>query len=94
MEEHSLSSSLNILEKDYDDSIRNKADLDERVFINEEDHLLGLESLSGGAANVTGIKVCFIFEKAYSPLLVFFLCSSHLSNNVFYSVLSRGNLIQ
>ena len=71
MEEQSLSSSLNILEKDYDDSIRNKADLDERVFINEEDHLLGLESLSGGAANVTGIKVCFIFEKAYSPLLVF-----------------------
>ena len=73
MEEHSLSSSLNILEKDYDDSIRNKADLDERVFINEEDRLLGLESLSGGAANVTSIKVCFIFEKAYSPLLVFML---------------------
>ncbi|XWS65452.1 hypothetical protein CRYUN_Cryun05aG0113800 [Craigia yunnanensis] len=56
MEEQSLSSSLNILEKDYDDAIRNKGDLDERVFINEEDSLLGLGSLSGGAANVTGIK--------------------------------------
>ncbi|XWS57044.1 hypothetical protein CRYUN_Cryun09bG0137700 [Craigia yunnanensis] len=56
MEDPSLSSSLNILEKDYDDATRNKGDLDERVFINEEDSLLGLGSLSGGAVNVTGIK--------------------------------------
>ena len=71
MEEQSLSSSLSILEKDYDDAIHNKGDLDDRVFINDEDSLLGSGSLSGGAVNVTGIKVCFIFEKAYSPLLVF-----------------------
>ncbi|XVF00180.1 hypothetical protein REPUB_Repub03eG0262900 [Reevesia pubescens] len=56
MEEQSLSSSLNILEKDYDDAIRFKGDLDERVFINEEDSFLGLGSLSGGTVNVTGIK--------------------------------------
>ncbi|GMI86207.1 RETINOBLASTOMA-RELATED, RETINOBLASTOMA 1, RETINOBLASTOMA-RELATED PROTEIN 1 [Hibiscus trionum] len=56
MEEQSLSSNLNILEKDYDDAICNKGDLDERVFVNEEDSLLGLGSLSGGAMNVTGIK--------------------------------------
>ncbi|XP_022746054.1 retinoblastoma-related protein-like isoform X2 [Durio zibethinus] len=56
MEERSLSSSLSILEKDYDDAIYNKGDLDERVFINEEDSLLGLGSLSGGAVNVTGTK--------------------------------------
>ncbi|KAG8501834.1 hypothetical protein CXB51_004110 [Gossypium anomalum] len=56
MEEKSLSSSLNILEKDYDDAICNKGDLDERVFVNDEDSLLGLGSFSGGAMNVTGIK--------------------------------------
>ncbi|XP_007010834.2 PREDICTED: retinoblastoma-related protein [Theobroma cacao] len=56
MDEQSLSSSLNILEKDYDDAIRNKGELDERVFINEEDSFLGSGSLFGGAGNVTGIK--------------------------------------
>ncbi|XWS08249.1 hypothetical protein CRYUN_Cryun41cG0063500 [Craigia yunnanensis] len=65
MEEQSLSSSLNILEKDYDDAIHNKGDLDERVFINEEDSLLGSGSLSGGAVNVTGIKRKF--ESIASP---------------------------
>ncbi|MBA0665708.1 hypothetical protein Goklo_002192, partial [Gossypium klotzschianum] len=56
MEEKSLSSSLNMLEKDYDNAICNKGDLDERVFVNDEDSLLGLGSFSGGAMNVTGIK--------------------------------------
>ncbi|KAG4203407.1 hypothetical protein ERO13_A05G399400v2 [Gossypium hirsutum] len=56
MEEQSLSSSLKILEKDYDDAICNKGDLDERVFVNDEDSLLGLGSLSAGVMNVTGIK--------------------------------------
>ena len=56
MEEQSLSSSWNILEKDYDDAIRNKGDLDDKVFINEEDSLLGSGSLSEGAVNVTSIK--------------------------------------
>lgn len=59
MDESSLSSSLNILEKDYDDATRNKGELDERVFINEDDSLLGSGSLSGGAVNITGAKVCF-----------------------------------
>ncbi|OMO51320.1 Retinoblastoma-associated protein, B-box [Corchorus capsularis] len=54
MEEQSLSSSLNILEMDYDDA--NKGELDERVFIKEEDSFLGLGSLSGGSGNVTGVK--------------------------------------
>ncbi|XP_050232092.1 retinoblastoma-related protein [Mercurialis annua] len=56
MEESSLRSSLNILEKDYEDSIRCKGELDERVFINEEDSLLASGSLSGGAINVSGTK--------------------------------------
>ncbi|GMI73256.1 RETINOBLASTOMA-RELATED, RETINOBLASTOMA 1, RETINOBLASTOMA-RELATED PROTEIN 1 [Hibiscus trionum] len=56
VEEQSLSSSLNILEKDYGDAICNKSDLDERVFVNEEDSLLGLGSLSGGSMNVAGFK--------------------------------------
>ncbi|KAJ4821805.1 hypothetical protein Tsubulata_036389 [Turnera subulata] len=56
MEESSLQSSLNILEKDYEDAIRNKCELDERVFINEDDSLLGSKSLSGGASNISGAK--------------------------------------
>lgn len=58
MEELSLSSSINILEKDYDAAIRNKGELDERVFINGEDSLLGSGSLSGGAMSMSGAKVC------------------------------------
>ncbi|XAR48259.1 hypothetical protein NMG60_11031016 [Bertholletia excelsa] len=56
MEEASLSSSLEILEKDYDGATRNKSELDERVFVNEEDSLLGSGSLSGGAMNMNGAK--------------------------------------
>ncbi|GLT64968.1 hypothetical protein SLA2020_374270 [Shorea laevis] len=56
LEEPSLSSCLNILEKDYDDAIRNKGELDERVLINEDDSLLASGSSSGGAVNVTGVK--------------------------------------
>lgn len=59
MDDSSLSSSLNILEKDYDNATRNKGELDERVFINEDDSLLGSGSLSGGAVSITGAKVCF-----------------------------------
>lgn len=54
-----MSSSLDILEKDYGDAIRSKGELDERVFINDEDSILGSESLSGGAVNISGVKVCF-----------------------------------
>ncbi|XP_030534586.1 retinoblastoma-related protein isoform X3 [Rhodamnia argentea] len=56
MEEASLSSVLSALEKDYEDATRNKNELDERVFINDEDSLLGSGSLSGGAINLPGAK--------------------------------------
>ncbi|XP_057439591.1 retinoblastoma-related protein-like [Lotus japonicus] len=56
MEESSLPSSLNILEKDYDDMIRNKGELDERLFINEDDSLLASGSLSGGSVSASGLK--------------------------------------
>ncbi|XP_027153073.1 retinoblastoma-related protein [Coffea eugenioides] len=56
MDESSLSSSMTILEKNYDDAIRNKGDLDERIFINDDDSLLGSGSLSGGAINMNGAK--------------------------------------
>ena len=58
MEESSLPSSLNMLEKDYDYMIRNKSELDERLFINEDDSLLASVSLSGGSVSVGGVKVC------------------------------------
>ncbi|KAK3015221.1 hypothetical protein RJ639_006859 [Escallonia herrerae] len=53
VDESSLSSSIAILEKDYDNAIRNKGGLDEKVFINEEDSLLGSSSLSGGAIDLS-----------------------------------------
>nr|QYW07157.1 retinoblastoma-related protein 2 [Dimocarpus longan] len=56
MNESSLSTSLNMLEKDYDDATRNKVELDERVFVNEDDSILGSGSLSGGVVNITGVK--------------------------------------
>lgn len=58
MEDSSLSSSISILEKDYDDAIRDKVDLDERLFVNDEESLLGSGSLSGGSVNISGAKVC------------------------------------
>ena len=69
MEESSLSSSLEILEKDYEDAIRNKGELDERVFVNDEDSLLGSGSLSAGAVTMSGIKV-FSFELCSYSLAV------------------------
>ncbi|KAF8400097.1 hypothetical protein HHK36_015972 [Tetracentron sinense] len=56
MEESSLSSSLIILENDYDVAINNSGELDERMFVNEEDSLIGTGSLSGGAINICGVK--------------------------------------
>lgn len=57
MEESSLSSCIQMLEKDYNDAIQKKGELDERIFVNEEDSLLGTGSLSGGAMNMNGAKV-------------------------------------
>ncbi|KAI9111281.1 hypothetical protein K1719_017693 [Acacia pycnantha] len=56
MEESSLPSCLNILEKDYEDAIRNQGELDERLFMNEEDSLLASGSLSGGSMSASGVK--------------------------------------
>lgn len=56
LEEESLSSNLDILEKDYDDAIILEGELDERLFIKDEESLLGSSSLSGGAINMTGNK--------------------------------------
>ncbi|KAK9139806.1 hypothetical protein Scep_009487 [Stephania cephalantha] len=47
LEESSLPFSLVTLERDYDDAMHDKCELDERVFINDEDSLLGTGSLSG-----------------------------------------------
>ncbi|THU68115.1 hypothetical protein C4D60_Mb08t00490 [Musa balbisiana] len=55
MEEKSLQSSIVILENDYDDAIL-KGELDERMFVNDDDSLLGSGSLSGGAVNICGTK--------------------------------------
>jgi retinoblastoma-like protein 1 len=63
MEESSLLSSLNILEKDYDHMTRNKGELDERLFINEDDSLLAsgsLGSFTGGSVSTGGGKVCLM----------------------------------
>ncbi|CAH8361948.1 unnamed protein product [Eruca vesicaria subsp. sativa] len=56
LDETSISTSLITLEKYYTDAVCSKGDLDERVFINEEDSLLGSGSLSAGAVNITGVK--------------------------------------
>lgn len=60
MEESSLPSNLNILENDYDHMTRNKGELDERLFINEDDSLLVSGSLSGGSVSAGGVKVCLM----------------------------------
>lgn len=54
MDESSLSSSIKLLEKDYDAAILDMDGLDERIFINENDSLLGSETLPGSAVNISG----------------------------------------
>lgn len=46
-----------MLEKDYETTICNKGDIDERVFVNVDDSLLASGSLSGGSVNISGTKV-------------------------------------
>ncbi|KAG8635546.1 retinoblastoma-related protein isoform X2 [Manihot esculenta] len=91
MEESSLQSSLAILEKDYEDAIRAKGELDERVFINEKDGSLGSGSPSVGATNVTGAKRKFDFfssptKTITSPLSPF---RSPASNGILGSTNSK-----
>ena len=94
MDESSLSSSMTILEKNYDDAIRNKGDLDERIFINDDDSLLGSGSLSGGAINMNGAKVCPKFKKIPDSLiLAYSALSLSLSFSFFFSLICTGRLI-
>lgn len=56
LEDSSILSSISVLEKDYDSAVSNRVEIDERVFVNEDDSLLGSGSLSGGAVNISGTK--------------------------------------
>nr|O82677.1 RecName: Full=Retinoblastoma-related protein [Oxybasis rubra]CAA09736.1 retinoblastoma-related protein [Oxybasis rubra] len=56
LEDSSLPNCISMLEKDYDAAIWNKGDIDERVFVNVDDSLLGSGSLSGGAINISGLR--------------------------------------
>lgn len=49
--------SLELLEKEYEDAVKSKGEIDERLFLNEENSILGSGSLSGGAINISGSKV-------------------------------------
>ncbi|XP_077212332.1 retinoblastoma-related protein-like isoform X2 [Tasmannia lanceolata] len=70
----SLSSSLLILENDYDDAIHNMGELDERMFVDGEESLLGTGSLSGGAMNISGTKRKF--DAMASPTKTITSCRS------------------
>ncbi|XP_072980784.1 retinoblastoma-related protein-like [Typha angustifolia] len=65
LDEKSLQSSVLILEKHYDDLISNQEDLDERVFVQDWDNLLGTESSSGGATSLCSTR--WKFETLASP---------------------------
>ncbi|KAJ4778883.1 Retinoblastoma-related protein [Rhynchospora pubera] len=56
LEEKSCKLSLELLEKEYDYVIKSRGEIDERIFLNEENSLLGGDSLSGGAINLSGSK--------------------------------------
>ncbi|KAL9251745.1 Retinoblastoma-related protein [Drosera capensis] len=55
-DDSNLSTSISILEKEYDDVIRNKGDIDGRVVVDEDDKLLGPDSISGAAVSSVGAK--------------------------------------
>ena len=71
MEESSLPSSLNILEKDYNSVTHNMGELDERMFLNEEDGLLASGSVSCGSTSASGVKVC-LMEKVSQMYHIFY----------------------
>lgn len=71
----SLQPNILILEKNYNDAIL-KGELDERMFVNDEDSLIGSGSLSGGIINMCGTKVCCVIVSCFNLLaylLFFFL---------------------
>ncbi|XP_056686611.1 retinoblastoma-related protein isoform X2 [Spinacia oleracea] len=65
LEDSSLPTCISMLEKDYETTICNKGDIDERVFVNVDDSLLASGSLSGGSVNISGTKRTF--EAMASP---------------------------
>ncbi|KAM7264102.1 hypothetical protein ACFE04_001785 [Oxalis oulophora] len=65
LEESSLSNSIKILEKDYDDAACNQGELDERIFIIGGDSLLVSGSQPGCPPMNTGVKRKF--DLLYSP---------------------------
>ena len=56
MEESSVASSIEILENDYEDAKYDKGELDELMFINEEDSLFVTDCNNGGSGTVSGVK--------------------------------------
>ncbi|PKA54811.1 Retinoblastoma-related protein [Apostasia shenzhenica] len=56
LEDESLESSLLALEKDYDVVVSTKGEFDERIFISDDDSVLGTGSLSGGTINLCSRK--------------------------------------
>lgn len=80
LEESSLQSSLAILEKDYDEAIYVKGIIDERLFVNDEDSLLGSGSLSGNAIHICGTKVSLCSQaKDKRSYNLFHYCKSLIS---------------
>lgn len=54
MDESCFATSITLLEKDYAEAFHDNGDLDERIFINEDESLLVSGSLSGGAISMNG----------------------------------------
>lgn len=55
MDNKSIASNLRVLEKDYEDAYQSRGGLDERMFINGDDSLLGTSS--SGSPRFSGSKV-------------------------------------
>lgn len=55
MDNRSIGSNLRVLEKDYEDAYQSRGGLDERMFINGDDSLLGTSS--GSSPRFSGSKV-------------------------------------
>ncbi|KAL3844511.1 hypothetical protein ACJIZ3_001914 [Penstemon smallii] len=98
MDEPSFSSSITLLEKDYDVAIYNKGELDERIFINDDDSLLVSGSLSGGSISMNGNgakrkidSVSSPTKTITSPLSPFRSPSSRTNVTLFRSPSNRTN---
>ncbi|CAA0816734.1 Retinoblastoma-related protein 1 [Striga hermonthica] len=67
MDETLLTFSIALLEKDYSAAIQTNGDLDERIFINQNDSLLGSGSLSGGVVKIDGTGAKRKLDSITSP---------------------------